>query len=1110
MDETIVPTCGGNAHQTAPPRIEGFAFVRPVGHGAMGVVWEAVQSATHRRVAVKLLAGHRMDPEGSARFRREIELAARLEHPGIARVYDGGVCQGQPYYCMEFIEGLPLDRFADQTGLDRKQRIELMAQVGDAVQFAHQRGIIHRDLKPSNILVSADGEPHVLDFGLAKLLDSPPEDAMSMDGDIMGTPIFMSPEQARGATRDLDVRTDVYSLGVMLYSLVVGLYPHDVSGSNYDILKRVVENEPRAPRSLVRNVDAELQTVLLKAVARERTDRYASAGELAEDLRRYLRGDPLLARPPTLGYLLRRGVYRHRAAAAVVAAVVAALSAMALDSYARIRRARDRETAARVEAETHLAAANRNYAAALVEKARQRFQEGRPNEGKTFLAKALEVNPGLDRRAIGILDAMHPGFPRILPDFLRDPALRPMQGPMCSSADERYLFYTRGGQILRRHVADGSHDAIPFHKAGLESMSAWGSVRWAYFKASSNGRYLAIASQNAPGFRVLDFDQPQRDSTTIGPRVDPWRPGIFNLDFSPDETECAVLVATEESGPTLVIHRLPDLSEIARVPIPAEAGAAGLAYSGDGRHLLLGTRDHVEAWDRQSLARRRRFSPGDKTGPLQGHAGIRFIAHDAASDRVAFHGQDGFVHVFELSSGAPVSKTAVESPPNGLDVRFSHQGRVLAFGSDLGTGGLIECDTGRMIEHFPFALGVNVALFPKNGWFMAENYAIDIQALNERFPQEESVPASSPQRPGGMPWLPAAELPAAVRDGFDRESRYKPNDPELAPELRARQAAYLQAAFGNDPTLSAFQNQLGEVVVHRSESNETKMFSSRFWMRGIWLEAFPDRQSVMRIAQEGSVASLEWIDFRENTLTRFPLDGAYEAHALSDDLRNLAIAAGGKVKLFDRVRMDFAGDLFAENVTGLALSFEPGTHRLLVRHANRRLTRHDLGKSDGRHLPDYAECVRRLGYRIAGMDAVWNGFATDPPESFGYHVAPDGFVVFEFDVDTYVRLCDVPPDAETIRRIKEGPLYIAGEFNQWNMGDTHRFASEWVCDPVAPGVYRLTRPLTLFAQQRRWPFKFFLPGMPLEPPEGAINRERAFADDPWSGLHNLVLEIESP
>ena len=1107
MEETLAPSALDDGRELAPPRVEGLSFVRPVGRGAMGVVWEAVQTATQRRVAVKLLAGHRMDPEGSARFHREIELAARLEHPGIARVYDGGVCQGQPYYCMEFIEGLPLDRFADQSGLDRKQRIELMAQVGDAVQFAHQRGIIHRDLKPSNILVSAAGRPHVLDFGLAKRLDAPPEDAMSMDGEIMGTPIFMSPEQARGATRDLDVRTDVSSLGVMLYALVVGLYPHDVSGSNYDILKRVVENDPRAPRSLVRHVDAELQTVLLKAVARGRNDRYASAGDLAEDLRRYLRGDPLLARPPSLGYLLRKGVYRHRAAAAVVAAVVSSLSAMALDSYARIRKARDSETAARIEAERHLAEANRNYAAALAEKTRQRFQEGRPNEGRTFLAKALEVNPELDRRAIGILDAMHPDFPRIMPDFLRDPALRPMQGPICASADERFLFYTRGGYILRRNLAEGSHDAIPFHKAGLESMSDWGTVRWTYFKASPGGRYLAIARHDDPGLRVLDFEQPDRDAKAVGPRVDPGRFGIFNLDFSPDETECAVLVGPEGSAATLVIHRLPDMTEIAHVPMPPEAGAVGLAYSGDGKHLLIGARDHVESWDRQSLARLRQFTPGDKTG---GHAGIRFIAHDASSDRVAFHGHDGFVHVFHLSSGDLISRTAVEAPPNGLDVRFSHRGRVLAFGSELGTGGFLECDTGRLIEQFPFALGVNAALFPDSGWLMAENYAIDIQALNERYPADDDLPAAPMQRPGTMPWLPPDDLPSVIRDCFARISRYRADDPELLPDLRARLNAHYQAAYGNNSSFAAYQNQLGEIAVHHAESNGAKMFSSRFWMRGIWLEAFPDQQTVMRIAQEAPVGVLEWIDFRRNTLTRFPLDGAYDSHALSDDRRKLVIAAGGRIKLFDMSRMEFAGDLFAEIMTGPSLAFEPGTHRLLVRHANRRITRHDLARIDGQRLPAYAECVRRLGYRIAGMDAVWNGYAGDPPETFGCQITSDGLVVFEFDMDEYIRMSDVPPDADTIRRILDGPLYLAGEFNQWNMGDTHRFTAEWVCEPIRPGVYRLTRPLSDFAQQRRWPFKFFLPGLPLEPPEGAINRERSYPEDPWSGLHNLVLEIDLP
>ncbi len=1096
MDETLVPAADGAAGDTAPPRIEGFAFVRPVGHGAMGVVWEAVQNATHRRVAVKVLAGHRMDPEGTARFRREIELAAHLEHPGIARVYDGGVSHGQPFYAMEFVEGLPLDRFADHAGLDRRQRIELMASTCLAVHYAHQRGIIHRDLKPSNILVSADGEPHVLDFGLAKLLDAPPDDALSMDGDIMGTPIFMSPEQARGATHDLDVRTDVYSLGVMLYSLVVGLYPHDVSGSNYDILKRVVENEPRPPRALVRSIDAELQTVLLKAVARDRNDRYASAGDLAEDLRRYLRGDPLLARPPSLAYLLRKGLFRHRAAAAVVASVVASLSAMALESYARIRKARDLETAARIEAETHLAAANRNYAAALVEKARQCFREGQNNQGKTLLGRALDVNPSMDRRIAGLLDAMHPDFPRLDLPWLRDPAMGYVQGPLCASDDERFLFYTRNNRILRWNLNDGTHSSVPLELAGLSGGSIWGTTRQAFFKASPTGRFLSFDSPADGALRLLDFERPDEQATVLTLRRAAPAPGLPDVAFRPDETEVVFLEASDDGGTpaTLVFHSLAGNGGIERWPL--ETGpAAGVAFAADGQTVFVGIPGGVDAMDRQS----RQPRPGPR--PASPDLGpVRFIAHDGASDRLAFYAPDGFLHVYRSTDGHPLAKVPVEPSPFGSAVRFVPGGRVLVYGHEHGRGGFADGDRGTVIERFSFAVGLNQALCPQRGWLIAEGFGVDISALGNLFPEDFPAPSAPTPSPWNMSAVTAADLPPLVQECFEN------HPPPPGATAAARERSF-QCAIGNSPALSAFQDNAGHVAVLDGTSN-ARMYASRFWMAGLWLEAIPEKGLIIRFAQEGPTALLEIIDAPAAKLTRHPLDGAYRTHARSTDGRWLAVSAGGKIRLFDLDQGTNVGILLEERGGEADLAFEPDTARLRIRRDG-ILTRHDLDKADGRHYPDYPECARQFGYHVEGIAAHWAAFAPVPARVVGVRREND-HVVFEFDLDDYVQQGDAPLPADLATRIAAGPVFVTGEFNAWNQGDIWNYPAEWQCEQVAPGRHRLRKPLSLFDQQAAWPFKFAVPGLPLEPPVAAANRARAFADDPWSGLHNLVLEIDPP
>ncbi len=1096
MDETLVPTCGGDAGETAAPRIEGFAFIRTVGHGAMGVVWEAVQNATHRRVAVKVLAGHRMDPEGTARFRREIELAAHLEHPGIARVYDGGVSRGQPFYAMEFVEGLPLDRFADHSGLDRRQRIKLMSSTCHAVHYAHQHGIIHRDLKPSNILVSADGEPHVLDFGLAKLLDAPPDEAMSMDGDILGTPIFMSPEQARGAMHDLDVRTDVYSLGVMLYALVVGLYPHDVSGSNYDILKRVVENDPRPPRALVRSIDGELQTVLLKAVARDRNDRYASAGDLAEDLRRYLRGDPLLARPPSLAYLLRRGVYRHRAKAAIVAAVIGSLAAMAVESYARIRKARDRETAARIEAETHLAAANRNYAAALVEKARQSFREGRNNQGKTLLGRALDVHPAMDRRIAGLLDAMHPDFPRLDLAWLRDPAMGYVQGPLCASDDERFLFYTRNGSILRWDLNGGGHAAIPLELAGLSGGSIWGTTRQAFFKVSPTGRFLAFDSPSGDALRLLDFERPDAEASVLTLRRAAPAPGLPDMAFHPDETEVVFLEASEDGGApgALAFRSLTGDGGVERWPLDA-GPAAGVAFAADGRTVFVGTLGGVDAVDRETHQRR----PGPRPAPPD-LGPVRFIAHDGASDRLAFYAPDGFLHIYRAADGRPLAKVPVEPSPFGSAVRFIPGGRVLVYGHELGRGGFADCERGSIIERFPFAVGLNQALCPQRGWLIAEGFGVDISALGNIFPEDRPENFAPTPSPWNMPAVAAADLPSPVLECFEKH----PPPPGAVAAARERS---FQSAVGNTSALAAFQDNAGHIAVLDGQSN-ARMYASRFWMAGLWLETIPEKGLIVRFAQEGSTALLELIDAPAAKLTRHPLDGAYRTHARSTDGRWLAVSAGGKVRLFDLDRRADIGVLLEDRGGETDLAFEPGAARLRVRRDG-ILTRHDLDKADGRHYPDYPECAQRFGYHVEGIAAPWAAFAPVPAREVGVRREND-HVVFEFDVEDYLQRVDAPLPADLAARINAGPVFVTGEFNAWNQGDIWNYPADWQCERVAPGRHRLRKPRSLFEQQSVWPFKFAVPGLPLEPPAAAANRARAFADDPWSGLHNLLLDLSIP
>ncbi|MFC1635423.1 serine/threonine protein kinase, partial [Planctomycetota bacterium] len=268
------------------PDIKGYKIIEPLGRGGMGMVWRAEQLSTRRQVALKLAVSHRIEsPKAHALFQREVELTARLDHPNIARIYDSGLHQGMYYYAMELVDGMPLDQYVRSKALSRNEILVLMRTVCKAVLFAHLSAVIHRDLKPSNILVSPDGQPHVLDFGLAKgLLEEEDALTISVEGQIAGTPAYMSPEQAAGHHSRLDTRTDVYSLGVILYELLMDQSPHDLCGSMFDLLHQITEGRIRRPREIDKSIDTELEAILLKALALYPDDRYASAGALAKDI----------------------------------------------------------------------------------------------------------------------------------------------------------------------------------------------------------------------------------------------------------------------------------------------------------------------------------------------------------------------------------------------------------------------------------------------------------------------------------------------------------------------------------------------------------------------------------------------------------------------------------------------------------------------------------------------------------------------------------------------------------------------------------------------------------------------------------------------------------
>jgi eukaryotic-like serine/threonine-protein kinase len=311
-----------------PERVGRYRVLRLLGEGGMGTVYEAEQDNPRRTVALKVIRPGLASDSLLKRFAREAQILGRLRHPGIAHVYDAGVAEsGQPYFAMELIAGVPLDRYADDHGLDARGRLELVARVCDPVQHAHERGVIHRDLKPSNIVVEASGQPRVLDFGVARAADGGlTAGGRTEAGQLIGTLSYMSPEQACGDPSALGPLSDVYALGVILYELLAHRLPYSLDGLPLPEAARVIcGQEPARLGLLDGRLRGDVETNAAKALAKEPARRYPSAAELAADLRRHLGDEPIRARPPSALYQLGKFVRRHTALVSTTAAFLTVL-----------------------------------------------------------------------------------------------------------------------------------------------------------------------------------------------------------------------------------------------------------------------------------------------------------------------------------------------------------------------------------------------------------------------------------------------------------------------------------------------------------------------------------------------------------------------------------------------------------------------------------------------------------------------------------------------------------------------------------------------------------------------------------------------------------------